>query len=315
MSSLKIITLVVVMTTCLVVALGGGPDHDRRGFRNWQHPGAFAEYLEEGSLGKFLGFWACLIQSCFAYTGTEVVGVAFGETPDPRRNVPRAIRQTLWRVSVFYIVGVLLLGMVVPYDDNRLLNSTHAKTSANASPYVLAVKIAGIRVMPDVINAALLVFVVSAANTGRAHAIFVLSLLTDCVDVYVGARTLHSLAKEGQAPKIFERTTKTGVPLYGVAATSLFISLGYMNITKSAATVFGYFVSLVTVFGTLNWISILVSYICFTRAMSVQGIPRSALPYRGFLQPYGAWFALCATMIIVAFNGKTLILSTSQATD
>ncbi|THW56463.1 dicarboxylic amino acid permease [Aureobasidium pullulans] len=296
LSSLKIITLVVVMITCLIVALGGGPDHDRRGFRYWNHSGAFANYLEKGPLGKFLGFWACLVQSFFAYTGTEVVGVAFGETPNPRRNIPRAVRQTLWRVGVFYVLGVFILGMVVPYNNKRLIGSTHASTSAEASPYVIAIKLAGIKVLPDIINASLLVFVLSAANT----------------DIYVGARTLHSLAKEGQAPKIFEWTSKSGVPLYGVAATSAFALLAYMNVAKSASTVFGYFVSLVTVFGALNWISILVSYIGFIQALRAQKISLSELPYRGFLQPYGAWFSLCLTVLVVLFNGYNAFIPKFQ---
>ncbi|OAL45863.1 dicarboxylic amino acid permease [Pyrenochaeta sp. DS3sAY3a] len=287
LSAIKIATLLMVMITCLVVALGGGPRGDRLGFRYWRTPGAFAGYLQPGALGKFLGFWACMVQSCFAYTGTEVVGAAFGETPNPRRNIPRAVRQTLWRICVFYIIGVLVLGMVVPYDNDRLVGATKKKTSAAASPYVIAIQLAGIKVLPDVINACLLVFVISAANT----------------DIYVGARTLYSLAKANQAPAIFTYTTKNGVPMYGVAATSVFSLLAYMNVSSSASTVFSYFVSLVTVFGTINWINILVSYIGFIRGMKSQGIARTEMPYRGPLQPYGAYFALTMTVLIVFFNG------------
>jgi amino acid transporter len=315
LSSLKILTLTVIMITCLVIASGGGPDKDARGFRYWQRPGAFAEYLQPGALGKLLGFWACMVQSCFAYTGTEVVGVAFGETANPRKNIPSAIRQTLWRIVVFYIIGVFLLGMCVPYYDESLIGATKAKTSAKASPFVLAISLAGIKIMPDIINAALLVFVISAANTGKsgANSSCPLKSLTNFVDVYVGARTLHSLAREGQAPKIFERTNKQGVPLWGVGFTSLFILLAYMNVSASSATVFGYFVSLVTVFGTLNWISVLVSYVYFCRVMKVQGIPRSKLPYRGPLQPYGAWWALGLTCTIVFFNGKSTLSVETKA--
>ncbi|EXJ86748.1 hypothetical protein A1O3_03702 [Capronia epimyces CBS 606.96] len=287
LSSLKIITLLVVILTCLIVALGGGPSGERTGFRYWNHPGAFAEYLQPGALGRFLGFWACMVQSCFAYTGTEVVGAAFAETPNPRRNVPRAIRQTLWRIGVFYVGGVLVLGMAVPYDNDRLVGATKAKTSAAASPFVIAIQLAGIKVLPDIINASLLVFVISAANT----------------DIYVGARTLYSLAKDKQAPQIFTYTTARGVPIYGVAATSVFASLAFMNVSKAASTVFGYFVSLVTVFGTINWINILLSYIGFSRGMQAQGISRAELAYRGPLQPYGAWFALFMTVVITFFNG------------
>lgn len=169
LSSFKIVTLLVVMFTCLVVSLGGGPDHEKVGFRYWDNPGAFAEYLRPGNLGRFLGFWACMVQSCFAYTGTEVVGAAFAETPNPRRNIPRAVRQTLWRIMVFYILGVLLLGMAVPYNDERLVGATQQRTSAAASPYVIAMRIAGIRVLPDIVNALLLTFVIGAANTGTYH--------------------------------------------------------------------------------------------------------------------------------------------------
>lgn len=157
------------MLVCLIVSLGGGPSHHRVGFGYWENPGAFATYLETGALGRFLGFWACMVQSCFAYTGTEVVGAAFGETPNPRKNIPRAIRQTLWRIIVFYVLGVLVLGMAVPYNNERLVGATKATTSAAASPFVIAMAIAGIDVLPDIINACLLVFVISAANTGKAY--------------------------------------------------------------------------------------------------------------------------------------------------
>lgn len=167
LSSIKIIALIVAMLTCLIVSLGGSPNHQRVGFRYWSEPGAFAEYLETGPVGKFLGFFACLVQSCFTYTGTEVVGVAFAETPNPRRNIPRAIRQTLWRISVFYILGVFLLGMAVPYNNDLLIGSTRASTGASASPYVIGMKLGNIGVLPDIMNAAILVFVVSAANTGK----------------------------------------------------------------------------------------------------------------------------------------------------
>jgi amino acid transporter len=178
--------------------------------------------------------------------------------------------------------------MAVPHDNERLVGATKAKTSAAASPFVIAMTLGGIKVLPDIVNAGLLVFVISAANT----------------DIYVGARTLYSLAKDGHAPKIFLHTTKNGVPIWGVGATSLFCLLAYMNVSKSASTVFGYFVSLVTVFGTLNWINILVSYIGFRRGMKAQNIDFRSMPYRGPLQPYGAYFALFLTMVITFFNGK-----------
>lgn len=177
--------------------------------------------------------------------------------------------------------------MSVPYTDDMLIGGTKKSTGAGASPFVIAVQIANIPVFPHVVNGCLLIFVISAANS----------------DIYIGSRTLFGLARDGQAPRIFTRTSGNGVPLYGVAFTSLFAALAYMNAAKSSSRIFGYLVSLVTVFGTLNWVSILLSYINFTRGMSAQGIPRSSMPYRGPLQLHGSYVALPLTMLVVFFNG------------
>lgn len=288
MSLLKAIVICALILICFIIALGGGPDHHRRGFRYWQDPGAFKQYNNiEGDLGRFLGVWACIVQATFAYLGTELVGVAFGETPDPRKNVPRAVRQTLLRIVFFYVAGVISLGMAVPYNNQRLISDTSKGTSGAASPFVIAAKIAGIGKLDSIINAFLLVFTVSAANS----------------DIYLAARTIWALAKDGQAPAIFHKTNKRGVPTAAVAVSSLFIALGFMNVTKDASTVFGYFVSLVTVFGALNWISILVSYHYMLQGMKAQGIPRSVMPYRNPLLPWGAYIAFVITVLVIIFNG------------
>lgn len=289
MSTVKLLVIIMLVLTCFIISMGGQPSGEVIGFRYWQNPGAFGEYLVEGPTGRFLGFWAAMVQACFAYTGTEVVGVAFGEAPNPRKTIRKAVRQTLWRIVFFYVLGVLVLGMSVPYTDDMLIGGTKKSTGAAASPFVIAVQIANIPVFPHVVNGCLLIFVISAANS----------------DIYIGSRTLFGLAWDGQAPRVFTKTSTKGVPLYGVALTSLFAALAYMNVVKSSSQVFGYLVSLVTVFGTLNWVSVLLSYINFTRGMRAQGIPRSLMPYRGPLQPYGSYFAIVVTILVVLFNGQS----------
>lgn len=187
------LVICALILICFIIALGGGPDHNRRGFLYWQNPGAFKEYLVEGNTGRFLGVWASIVQATFAYLGTELVGVAFGETPDPRKNVPKAVRQTLMRICFFYVVGVITLGMAVPYNNERLISAGGGKTSGAASPFVIAAELAGIPKLDSIINAFLLVFTVSAANS----------------DIYLASRTIWALAKEGQAPAIVSPTTYT----------------------------------------------------------------------------------------------------------
>ncbi|KAI8652733.1 AA-permease domain-containing protein [Fusarium keratoplasticum] len=283
----KVLIMTTLILSTLVVALGGGPNHDRSGFRYWQEPGAFAEYLAEGAKGRFLGWWACMVQACFAYTGTEVVGMTFGETPNPRKNVPRAVKQTFWRIAVFYILGILVLGMAVPYNSEKLIGATKQATSGAASPFVVSVSMAGVGVFPDFINACLLVFTLSAASS----------------DIYCSSRSLYGLAKDGQAPRLFAKARENGNPIYAVAAASACIALGYMNASKSSSTVFGYFVSLVTVFAVLNWVAILITHIRFRQALKAQGIATSDLPYEGFMQPYGSYFALFISILVIIFNG------------
>ncbi|KAL2673759.1 hypothetical protein Neosp_012203 [[Neocosmospora] mangrovei] len=283
----KVLIMTTLIISTLVVALGGGPNHDRSGFRYWQDPGAFAEYLAEGAKGRFLGWWACMVQACFAYTGTEVVGMTFGETPNPRKNVPRAVKQTFWRIAVFYILGILVLGMAVPYNSEKLIGATKQATSGAASPFVVSVSMAGVGVFPDFINGCLLVFTLSAASS----------------DIYCSSRSLYGLAKDGQAPRLFAKARENGNPIYAVAAASVCIALGYMNASKSSSTVFGYFVSLVTVFAVLNWVAILITHIRFRQALKAQGIATSDLPYEGFMQPYGSYFALFISILIIIFNG------------
>lgn len=303
----KLTVMTVLIISCLVASLKPVKGRGVVGFRYWKDPGSFGEYIERGSLGRFLGLWASFVQASFAYIGTEVVGAAFGETPNVKKEVPRAIFWTFWRIMVFYIGGVLVLGISCPFQNDMLVGAAHSKSSAAASPFVIAVRLAGFEVLPDVINGALLVFVLSAA----------------CSDIYVASRTLYALSKEHQAPKIFKHIVKrrvptlhtvlrfrhrlsnmcAGVPLASVIFSSTFFLLGYLNVSKSSSTVFGYFVSLVTVFGALNWISILVSYLCFCRGLRVQGIRREDLPYRGILQPYASYVSLVVTLIIILFNG------------
>lgn len=291
MSAAKLLVMVTMILTCFVISMGGQPSGKPIGFTYWDDPGAFGTYLLPGAPGRLLAFWSAMVQSTFAYTGTEVVGIAFGEAPDPKRTIKKAVRQTLWRITFFYIIGALALGMSVPYTDARLIGGTEEQTGAGASPFVIAVRLAGIPHYPDVINACLLLFVLSAANS----------------DIYIGSRTLFGLAHDGQAPAVFRRTSRQGVPLAGVAFMSLFIALAYMNASNSSAEVFGYLVSLVTVFGALNWINVLVAYVWFMQGMRAQGIPRSSMPYQAMLQPYGAYVALFMTILLVFFNGMSRI--------
>ncbi|TXT15544.1 hypothetical protein VHUM_00047 [Vanrija humicola] len=289
LSLLKVVTLTGLIILGLIIDLGGVPGQERIGFRYWKDGRAFKPYKQPGDLGKFLGFVNALILALFAYMGTELVGVTVGEAKNPRKTVPSAIRKTFYRILFFYILGTLIVGMIVDSNDPLLAAAAKKGTSggAAASPYVVAIQSAKIKVLPHIINACILMFTISAANS----------------DQYIASRTLYGMAMDGNAPRIFRYCTKRGVPMAAFIATGMFMGLAYLVAAESALTVFNYFVNSVSVFGGLAWISILASHIGFTRGMRAQGIPRDTLPYRSSLQPYLSYVALPLVCIIIFFKG------------
>ncbi|KIM29116.1 hypothetical protein M408DRAFT_128424 [Serendipita vermifera MAFF 305830] len=292
-SSIKVLALIALIMFGIIVDLGGNPQNDRIGFRYWWPPnGPMGTYLLDAvggnlPLSRFLGFWSVMGNALFAYIGTELIGVTVGEAENPRKNIPRAIRRTFWRILIFYIGGVFVIGLVVPSTSPEIFQATQATTGAAASPFVVAATLLGIRGLHHVINAAILVFVMSAANS----------------DLYIGSRTLYGLALEGKAPKIFRRVNKMGVPWPSLIFCTAFCFLVFLNTAKGASKVFGYFVNLVSTFGAITWMCILYTHIRFMKALEAQGISRDSLPYKAPFQPYGAWIALGFTAVITFFKG------------
>lgn len=103
------------------------------------------EYLSLGARGRFAGFLKSFVNACFAFGGSEVICVAASETTHPRRNIPKAVKRTFWRVVIFYVFGVLAIGVLVPYNDKGLNKALDEEApGAAASPWVAAMVNSGI---------------------------------------------------------------------------------------------------------------------------------------------------------------------------
>jgi len=286
LSVFKILVLLIMVFVMLVVACGGGPEKQVLGFKYWNDPGAFKPYMAEGAYGYARAVWKTLTIATFALLGIEFIGVAVGEAKNPHKTIPRAIKLTFYRIIFFYLSTIFLLGLCVPHNDPGL---EHRKdTTTIASPFVVAIENAKIRYLPGVLNASILFFLISAANT----------------DLYIATRTVYSLAVQGLAPQILAKTNRSGVPIYSLAVSSVFCLLAFMNLSVSSATVFTYLLNLVTIFGVLSWISILTSHICFMRALNAQGWDRKRdLVYYAPFQPYGCYITLAFCVVICFFQG------------
>ncbi|CZR59425.1 related to general amino acid permease [Phialocephala subalpina] len=273
-ASIKIPTIVGLILLALILDLGGGPKHDRLGFRYWKNPGAMVEYCTTGSTGRFLGFFSVLINAAFSYAGVEVVAIAAGETEYPRENIPKAVRRVFWRILFFYTLGSLAIGALVPSNDATLLKARASGVQNGAtSPWVIAIVRAGI-------------------PTSSANLFF-----------FTGSRYMYALAVQKQAPAIFTKCIKAGVPIYGVGITAIFSLLTYLSLSSGPNQVFLWLQSLTIMATLLTWTSICVTYIQFRRALAVQGIGRDTLVFKVSFQPYGAWFALVFFVVIIIFDG------------
>lgn len=167
--------------------------------------------------------------------------------------------------------------MIVPYNSPDLaFANEQPRPGSNASPFVVAARLAGVSVLPHIINACILIFVFSASNS----------------DLYIASRTLYGLASDGSAPAIFKKTDRRGVPWPSLILCTLFTFLAFMNVTDDSRGVFKHFVNLTTIFGILTWISILVAHIYFVKARKAQDIPESVLPYKAPLGIWGSYVAL-----------------------
>uniref|UniRef100_A0A8H7K2R5 Amino acid permease/ SLC12A domain-containing protein n=1 Tax=Bionectria ochroleuca TaxID=29856 RepID=A0A8H7K2R5_BIOOC len=282
-ASIKIITIIGLLILGLVIDLGGAPNHDRLGFRYWIHPGAMREYIAGGATGRFLGLFSTLVSALYAFGGAEQVAVAAGETRNPTRNIPKAIRRVLWRLVLFYVLTSFMVGLLVPYNDSDLVNGTGVRQS----PWLIAIKSAGIPVLPHILNA---VLISSAASSGNAN-------------LYTGSRYLYALAQQGQAPAVLLKCNKRGVPLYCVAITASLGLLAYMSVSSAASDVFHWLTSLVTISYSLTWTCLCFAYTRFRRALLYHNVDRKSLPFRGPLQPYISWAGAGFFSIVLLFNG------------
>ncbi|KAF3029190.1 hypothetical protein E8E15_002032 [Penicillium rubens] len=289
-SMMKILLIIGVNIMALVITCGGGPDHKTIGFEYWRNPGPFVQYLGVGgALGRFLGVWTSLNSALYAYSGIETITVAAGETKSPRQAIPQATKRIFFRILIFYVISIFMIGLVVPSNEPKLSNSSG---TASQSPFVIAATLAGIKVVPSIINA---VIVTSAWSSGNSN-------------MLGGSRVLFGLAMNGQAPKFFTRLNRFSVPWIAISLYGLFMCLGYMSLSSTANTVFDWLQDLVSITTLTNWLTILVTYLRFYYGCKKQGSSRESLPWATPLQPYISWASLFMLTILLITGGYSTFI-------
>lgn len=200
--------------------------------------------------------------------------------------MPQAIRRTFWSIFTLFVFTIFFVGILVPYDNEDI---AVGETNAGSSPIVIAIKLAGVSALPDIMNAILLTVVLSAASS----------------NVYSGSRILVGLAEEHCAPAFLKRTSKRGVPYFATAVTAAMGLLAYMNLSSNGGEAFNWLLNIISVAGFIAWSCICICHICFMRALKAQNIDRDTLPYKSWGGSILAIYGLAFCGIITITQGFT----------
>ncbi|KHN93927.1 Amino acid/polyamine transporter I [Metarhizium album ARSEF 1941] len=251
----------------VVLNCAGTPERGYIGFEYWRNPGAFNN--------GFKGFCSVLLNAVFAFSGTELIGLAAAETANPRKSLPMAIKQVFWRICLFYFSIVLLIGLVVRHNDPRLVEGAN-NADANASPLVIAFQEAGVQVLPSVTNAVILISVLSVANSA----------------VFGSSRTLAALGALNQAPKPLAYIDRKGRPLIAIGLAAGIGLLAYLADLSERDNVLEWLVGIGALSSVFTWGTICLCHIRFRSAWLSRCRSVRELPYRSSVGVAGSYLGL-----------------------
>ncbi|KAJ3278635.1 hypothetical protein HDU79_001391, partial [Rhizoclosmatium sp. JEL0117] len=268
---IKILAIVLFLCVGFFVWVGVGQGSQGfLAFKNWNPP-----VVGDNSLQMFLNIASSFTTAFYSYGGTELVGLTAGEAANPRKSVPRAINGTFWRIIIFYLGSILLVGVLLNPSD-PILSSPDIKTS----PFVYAYAQAGINWGADFMNFVIIVAASSAANSS----------------VYACARTLLRLAEEGSAPKFFARVDRRGVPVNSVAAVTVVglisVVAAYASGPDGSVNVFNFLSGVISYGIMLAWMTMSYTHLRFRRGYMLQGHKVEDLPYVAPFYPYSDYLSL-----------------------
>lgn len=204
------------------------------------------------------------------------MGLAAAETANPRKSLPTAIKQVFWRITLFYIVALTLVGLLVRFDDPQLQKDAGNAADAKASPFVIAIRAAGIEVLPDIMNAVILVAVLSVGNSA----------------VFGSSRTLAAMAKLSQAPRVLGYVDRRGRPLVAIALAAAFGLLAFLADLQDRYNVLDWLVAISGLSTVFTWASICLCHIRFRRAWALRGRSLDDIPFASQVGVAGSWVGL-----------------------
>lgn len=272
-SLIKVIAVIGFIILGIIITCSRVAGSPYIGGKYWHDPGAFA--------AGFKGLCSVFVNAAFAFSGTELVGLASAESSNPRKTLPKATKQVFWRICLFYLVALTIVGFLVPYTDPNLLGST--SVDITSSPFVIAIKLAGIKGLPSVFNAVVLTAVLSVGNSS----------------VYASSRTIAALAAALMAPRWCGYIDRSGRPLGGIFVTAVFGLICFVSASSVQSQVFNWLLSLSGLSSLFTWSSICFCHMRFRRALRVQGRSTDELAFKSAVGIYGSLYGLILNILVL----------------
>lgn len=271
LSIIKVLAVIGFLILGICITCGVG-DQGYIGGKYWHNPGAFNH--------GFKGVCSVFISAAFSFGGIELVALAAAETENPRKALPKATKQVFWRVTIFYLLTSIVIGCLVPYTNTDLLDGE----GIAASPFVIAINQGGIKVVPHIMNAVIIVAVISVGNSS----------------VYGASRTMASLAAQGLIPEVFGYIDRQGRPLVAIGITTLIGLLGFLVVNENEGAVFTWFFSVCSLASFFIWGFINLTHLRWRWALYAQGRSKDEIIFRSPLGTFGSWTGMALLIFIIA---------------
>jgi len=269
-AGIKVVAVIVFIIVGILMIFGVIGNAPNTGLSNFT---AYGGLFPKGAAGIV----ACLFTAVYTFWGTEIIGVTAGESEEPQKSIPKAVRTVFWRILIFYLGSIFVMGALLPYENANVM----------MSPFTAIFRFAGIPFADSVFNMIVLIAVLSCANSG----------------IYAASRMLYSLAKEGKAPKSLTKTNERGVPVRALVITAAVGLLAFLSSFISADRVYLILVSATGIATIFSWASVAFANLRFRGWLKKTKLGVGALKFKAPFYPFGPIFTafVCCCTIIGTF--------------
>lgn len=276
-----------VITIILFIILGGAAMFGLIPMNGRAAAPMFSNFTGDGGLfpNGFLPIIITMISVNFAFSGTELIGITAGESENPERDIPRTIRNVIWRTMFFFVGAIFVLSGLISWKEAGVIES----------PFVMVFDSIGIPYAADIMNFVIITALLSVANSG----------------LYASTRMLWSLSNEKMISPLLGKVTPNGVPFNALIVSMLVACLSLLSSVIAPDTVYVVLVGISGFAVVAVWMGIALSQYMFRKHFLKEGGDIRDLKFRTPLYPYVpiAAFGLCfASCVGLAFDPSQRIV-------